>query len=481
MFKILIVVDNEASIPPEGKSGFIRFEEYLRDYPKLSEPKTRVVNLCDTESYLSKGYYCSLLAEARKHVVLPSVKTINELRSGARVVDSLGRLADIPELDHQQGEFSFLICLGKTIDPAFQKLGSWLFKKFPAPLLRITYLVENQQARVERGSYSTLTVEERTSFDDILLNDATSPWKKSASDKHYRWDMAILVNPEEAVPPSDRGAISRFIKAAAKQGIRATTVSNDALLDINHYDALFIRETTAIDHHTYRLAREAESKGIVVLDDPDSILRCCNKVFLHDAFNYQKVPSPATEFVDRCSDDVLDMLSTRFGFPMVLKMPEGSFSQGVFKVNDLVSLKAKLAELFELSALVLVQEYLFTEFDWRVGVLNGRAIYACKYFMARNHWQIYNHGSKRYFSGGFESFPTFEVPKVVLDAALKAAKVVGNGLYGVDIKVVDHHAYVLEVNDNPSIDHKVEDGYLGDELYMQIMAEFLRRLELRGR
>ena len=76
--------------------------------------------------------------------------------------------------------------------------------------------------------------------------------------------------------------------------------------------------------------------------------------------------------------------------------------------------------------------------------------------------------------------PTFEVPKAVLDAALKAAKVVGNGLYGVDVKEVDGKAYVLEVNDNPSLDHDVEDEYLGDELYMQIMGEFHRRLETKG-
>jgi len=64
---------------------------------------------------------------------------------------------------------------------------------------------------------------------------------------------------------------------------------------------------------------------------------------------------------------------------------------------------------------------------------------------------------------------------------LKAAAVVGDGLYGIDIKEVDKCAYVIEVNDNPSIDSGVEDLYLGEELYMQIMHEFLRRFELRGR
>jgi glutathione synthase/RimK-type ligase-like ATP-grasp enzyme len=36
---------------------------------------------------------------------------------------------------------------------------------------------------------------------------------------------------------------------------------------------------------------------------------------------------------------------------------------------------------------------------------------------------------------------------------------------------------VIEVNDNPNIDRGIEDKYLGDELYRQIMMEFLRRME----
>ena len=58
----------------------LSFEQYLADYPKWNEPKTRVINLCDTDQYLSNGYYCSLLAEARQHRVIPSVNTINDLR-----------------------------------------------------------------------------------------------------------------------------------------------------------------------------------------------------------------------------------------------------------------------------------------------------------------------------------------------------------------------------------------------------------------
>jgi glutathione synthase/RimK-type ligase-like ATP-grasp enzyme len=54
-------------------------------------------------------------------------------------------------------------------------------------------------------------------------------------------------------------------------------------------------------------------------------------------------------------------------------------------------------------------------------------------------------------------------------------------LYGVDIKQTGNAVYVIEVNDNPSIDSGVEDKYLGKELYELIMQEFADRLEQRGR
>jgi glutathione synthase/RimK-type ligase-like ATP-grasp enzyme len=47
----------------------------------------------------------------------------------------------------------------------------------------------------------------------------------------------------------------------------------------------------------------------------------------------------------------------------------------------------------------------------------------------------------------------------------------------VDLKQVGNKAVVIEVNDNPSIDAGVEDAHLGDTLYVNIMREFLRRME----
>ena len=481
MITTLFVFDQDCSWSQPPQSA-ISFDTYLRDYPKLNEPRMRIINLCDTQRYLSQGYYCSLLAEARNHEVLPSIKVINALREESVHV-WVEHTALSKDIESAQWDMPQVICMGEVADARFQKVATRVFQEFPAPLLTIQLVAESAGIRVlvQRCNLNDLDAEQQAFCVALLEQYSRKSWRKKGKGKKFRWDMALLVDPAEPLPPSDKGAINRFVKAGEKLGIRVQPVVASELRYINQFDCLFIRETTAIDHHTYRLACEADQNGLVVMDDPDSILRCCNKVYLHDAFNYKSVPSLRTQFVRDASQETLDQLEGHFGYPLVLKMPEGSFSKGVFKVENREKLAQVMTDLLQDSALVLAQEYVFTDYDWRIGVLNGRALYACRYYMARNHWQIYNHGSKRFSSGGFDALATFEVPSQVLDAALKAAAVVGNGLYGIDIKEVDGKAFVLEVNDNPSIDHDIEDKYLGEELYMQIMSEFLRRLEARGR
>ncbi|TMP38077.1 RimK family protein [Pseudoalteromonas rubra] len=481
MLSTLFVVDQNADILPLN-DNVVTFETYLQAYPKLGESKLRVINLCDCRRYLSQGYYCSLLAEARNHQALPSVKVINELGDEGCTVYLSQAWCTQQDIVVRQS-LSLLVCMGETQQAEYTKLAAHLFAQFQAPLLTVHVQPQSNglQVQVLRSDFSSIEQDELAFCTQVLSRVHAMQWKKRKSSKKHRWDLAMLVDHQEQLPPSNKNAVSRFVKAGAKLGIKVHLVKAAELYNLSQFDGLFIRETTAIDHHTYRLAQEAEQKDLVVIDDPSSILRCCNKVFLHDAFNYKKVPSLETRFVSQCSEAVIEELVEQLSLPMVLKMPESAFSKGVYKVKTKEELQFRLNLLLGESAIVLAQAYLYTEYDWRIGVLNGRAIYACRYHMARNHWQIYNHSSKRNFSGGFDTLPTFEVPKAVLGAALKAAAVVGNGLYGIDIKEHEGKAYVLEVNDNPSIDQGVEDKYLGDELYMQIMSEFLRRLETRGK
>ncbi len=486
MYNTIVVVDHSDLQIDDDNLTVVSFENYLSEYPKLNEPKLRIINLCDTEHYLSRGYYCSLLAEARQHKVLPSVSTINDLRDLSSVSESgiaLSLPSGLVAMDNADAPIEFMVFFGWAEHERWKKLARQVFDRYPAPILSIRLMRDAQgiNLQAKRVGFVQLDADHRELFLGRLRTFTTNVWRSPASQKRQRWEMAILVNPEERFPPSDKEAIRRFIKAASKVGIHAETVHPRPGLQISQYDALFIRETTAIDHHTYRLARKAELDGLVSIDDATSILRCCNKVFMHDAFTYNNVPALKTRVVIGHAKADLDAIEAEFEYPVVLKMPEGSFSDGVSKVNDRQALEKELKMRLRKTALMLVQEYLYTEFDWRIGVLNGRPIYACRYYMARNHWQIYNHDAKRHSVGGYDTLPTFEAPKAVLDAAMKACAIVGKGLYGVDIKQKGNLVYVIEVNDNPSIEHKVEDLFLGDELYMLIMLEFVNRLEQRGR
>jgi glutathione synthase/RimK-type ligase-like ATP-grasp enzyme len=486
MITTLIVVDSLNDIPElDLDATVLDFESYLADYPKLSERKTRVINLCNTNKYLSKGYYCSLLAEARHHKVLPSVNTINDL-----IIESTEQSLEVASLtlpkalsDSVKDSAVCDLVFGTASDEAMQAVAKYVFDRFPAPYLRIRVSKQTNATslKVNLGNWDEINAQGQAFVGKALQEYLQKNWVKRLSKKSARWDMAILCNENEATPPSDKKALKHFVQAAKKVGINAQLIDSSQAASISHFDALFIRETTAINHPTYHLARKAEREGLVVIDDANSILKCCNKVFLQDAFSYHKVPVPKSGFAYDSTAETCASLAQEFGFPMVLKLPESSFSLGVFKVKDVTELQTRLSELLHQSALVLVQEYVFTEFDWRIGVLNGKPIYACRYFMARGHWQIYNHASSKNTSGGFETLPTFEVPKSVLDAAIKASGIIGKGLYGVDIKQANGKVYVIEVNDNPSIESKVEDKYLGKELYMIIMQEFANRLEARGR
>jgi glutathione synthase/RimK-type ligase-like ATP-grasp enzyme len=74
-----------------------------------------------------------------------------------------------------------------------------------------------------------------------------------------------------------------------------------------------------------------------------------------------------------------------------------------------------------------------------------------------------------------------EAPEIVVRTAVRAANLIGDGLYGVDLKQDGDQCYVMEVNDNPNLDAGNEDGVLKDALYREVMGVFLRRIQERRR
>ncbi len=459
---------------------------YLTD-PAYSEDKSaKVFNLCRSYTYQSIGYYVSLLASARGHNPMPDINTIQDLKS-QHVIRLLSE--DIEEeitraLNPIQSDtFTLSIYFGKNIAKKYDKLSLRLFNLFRAPLLRAVFVKEKKGWQLQ--SIKTIAVNDipESHFESVIQSaeDYFSGRKRHTRKRSTtRYDIAVLHNPEEDNAPSNERALKKFQRAAESVGLDMEMITRNDFHRLAEFDALFIRETTAVNHHTFRFAQRATAEGLVVMDDPDSILKCTNKVYLAELLARNHVPIPRTLIIHKKN---IRQIKETLGLPCVLKQPDSAFSAGVKKIEDEETLDRMVNNMLDDSDLIVGQEFLPTEFDWRIGICDRRPLYACRYYMARKHWQIIKHSDDGTSNdeGKVDTLAISEVPEEVVKMALKAANLIGDGLYGVDVKLVDEKPYIIEVNDNPSIDSGYEDVVLKDALYREIMGVFLRRIEILKR
>ena len=480
--QIIVVVSHREDWPLEIPDvDVVDAKTYIANYKYETVKNAKVFNLCRSYKYQSLGYYVSLLATARGHKPQPDLITIQDFKSPTiiRIVsDELDDIIQSSLKSIHSDKFVLSIYFGKNVAVKYDRLSTYLYKEFRAPLLRAFFEHTGNRwaiSSVSMISGSDIPLEHR----DFVISRAQEYFagKRVALPKKVatRYDLAVLHCPEEQNTPSNAKAIQKFTKAAENLGFRTELITKDDYGRIAEFDALFIRETTNVNHHTFRFARRAAAEGLVVIDDPQSILNCTNKVFLAELMERYDVPIPKTLVIDK---DTVDSMIQELSYPFILKQPDGSFSQGVIKINNLEEFNHQKSALFKKSELLIAQEYMPTDFDWRVGVLDGQPLFVAKYYMAKNHWQIYQHLSPgRSRTGNAEAIAVENAPKLVLQTALRAANLIGKGFYGVDLKQVKNKCYVIEINDNPNVDYGVEDDILHDELYHKIMLSILQRIE----
>ncbi|MBF0225351.1 MAG: RimK family protein [Desulfobacterales bacterium] len=478
---VLVVIEN----PEECSLSFTGIEPvaariYLTDNSFFNLKGVKVFNICQSYRYQSIGYYVSLLAEARKHKPIPNTTTIQDMKSVGiirLISDELDEFLQKQLSSNDFKKMSLNIYFGKCIDKNFENMASKLFKYFPSPFLKADFTFQGywQMTNISPLAIKEIPEEERhfaqSVASEFFAGKKLFIPKRSIS----RYDIAILTDPKEKRPPSNAKALKKFVKAAESLNIGTEFITKDDSNRLSEFDGLFIRETTNVHHHTYRMARKAAAEGLVVIDDPESILRCSNKVFLAELLNLNKIPIPKTRILHAKN---IEQISSEFKFPCILKEPDSSFSQGVVMADNSDDFYYLSKKMLKGSDLLIVQEYIPSEYDWRIGILDQRPLFACKYYMAQKHWQIVGKdkaGKDVY--GKVDTVPVGIAPKNVVKIALKAANLIGDGLYGVDLKQIDDKVYIIEINDNPNIDTGLEDEVLQDELYLKIMEVFLKRIE----
>jgi len=478
----VLVVSRESHWPLEVENiEVVTPRRFLTD-PSFSEGRMRVFNLCRSYRYQTTGYYVSLLAEARGHRAIPSVTTLQDMRSPTllrTVADDIEDVIQSALKKETDNRITLNIYFGEVLDRTYRDLGHKLHHLFQAPLLQAVFVKLDRWILTQLSPLPIARVPEadRDKLPDLARSYFGKKQFRQPSLQRNPYDLAILVDPKEASPPSDKVALGRIEAAADKLGFDVEFITREDYSRLSEFDALFIRATTAVNHHTYRFSRRAYAEGLVVIDDPWSILRCTNKVYLAEMLAKRRIGCPRTTIVQNGSKLDQLMQNWELGFPCVLKQPDGSFSRGVRRAETPAELGVLLQEFFKTSDLVIAQEFLESDFDWRIGILDRRPLFACKYFMAGSHWQIYDWlAEPGQAAGAWETLPVAEVPAPVLETALRAANEIGNGFYGVDLKQIGDRVVVIEVNDNPSLESDVEDQILGPRLYETIIEYFLAQI-----
>jgi len=481
----VILVDNLKDFPnADTPHKVITAREYLARPQLFETGRPKIINLSRSYAYQSRGYFCSLLAEARGHRVLPTVEAMLDLAGR----DLYGHA--IPELEEElnrcarsarhkpEEEFQLLVSMGIVEDGRYERFARLLFDWFRCPIIEVA-VAPGQWLSIKRMRPRPLTKldsAQQETFRDALHRHTLRDWRTPRARPSLKYTLAVLHDPKEALAPSTPASIRLFTRIAEKHDIDVVPITKKNFHQLAGYDALFIRETTSIDNHTYRFARRAMQEGMPVIDDPVSMIRCTNKVFLKELLTANGVPVPPTVVVANLEE--LAAAEAQLGYPLVVKIPDGSFSRGVHKVKEPKEFRELARRLFRETDLLIAQKFMQTEFDWRIGVLSGEPLFACQYLMAHKHWQIVKHradGSA--IQGDAKAFPFEQVPEDVLDAGVRAARLIGEGLYGVDIKQNADGVFVIEINDNPNIDHGYEDAALKDEVWSRLAQWFYDRLE----
>lgn len=516
--KTIVVVSDESDLHGITDVRVVTADHYLDGAPECLNDASLIVNLCRATSYGSKGYYVSLLADARGQTVLPSVQTLAGLaepyvrfralqEAGAPTIDAaemtvrrrmFEESSGVQTLAATHGHFpapllrdetgsvneaspeemaETLLVFGRPLDARFESAARAVYREWTAPLLRIQVVSESSQWKitgVAAASPDELTLDERGMLLDALRNESFLTTGTRRRSETMRASLAVLVDEGNAFSPSSPETIDRLERVGAQMGLHVARLGLSELRRLPEYDALFVRAHTSVTHPAFQFAMRAEALGMPVIDAVQSTIRCTNKVYIDELLKRSDVATPRTHIISR---QTKWSQITSIGLPFVLKLPDGDFSAAVHKIHSHDDFECFATEMFEKSPLLLAQEWLPTKFDWRIGVLGGRLLFAAKYHMADGHWQIrtVEQGKERY--GRVEAVAREQAPRRVVEVALKAAQLIGDGFYGVDIKEGPNGPVIIEINDNANLDFGYEDTADGDVIYEDIVRYFTDKIE----
>ena len=259
----LIVVNNPRDWPLAIPGvTVVPARAYLTDPAYGGDNIARVFNLCKSYRYQTLGYYVSLLAEARGHKPLPRANTIEDLQSQNMVrllTEGLDDLIQKSLAAIKSDTFELDIYFGHSAASRHDQLSRQLFNLLQAPLLRAIFKRRGQHWHI-RSVHPIAASDIPPQQQEFAIQATTEYFTGRRRRTHKlapRYNLAILHDPDNPEPASNAKAMQKFEKAANSLGMHVEFITKADYARLTEFDALFIRDTTFVNHYTYRFSRRA--------------------------------------------------------------------------------------------------------------------------------------------------------------------------------------------------------------------------------
>ncbi len=212
-----------------------------------------------------------------------------------------------------------------------------------------------------------------------------------------------------------------------------------------NFDAVLPRIGHSITAHGVALLKQFEQLDIYAANGSQGIRQSRNKLLAAQILGRNNVPIPKTAYV-RNINDVERAIDLVGGLPVVIKVSEGTQGRGVYLRHLYRDAIGLVSALLDLEHEVLIQEYIHESHgtDIRALVVGDKVVASMRRRARGKEFR-----SNFHLNGTVEPIdldPKYE------EIALRAARVLGLNIAGVDLLEGKNGPLVLEINSSPGLE-----------------------------
>lgn len=215
--------------------------------------------------------------------------------------------------------------------------------------------------------------------------------------------------------------------------------------DLSDVDAVIPRIGASITFYGTAVVRQFEMMGTYCLNESVAITRSRDKLRSLQLLSRKGIGLPVTGFANstKFTDDLIEMVG---GAPLVVKLLEGTQGIGVVLAENKQAAKSVIEAFQGVKADILVQEYIKDAQgrDIRCLVIGGKVVASMQRQAAAGEFRSNLH------RGGTAS--TIKITPEERSTAVRAAKIMGLNVCGVDLLRTNHGPVVMEVNSSPGLE-----------------------------